>query len=89
MALINCPECKKQISDSAPTCPSCGYLLKAVTIEQTSKTWKLCKIVAVLMFLLGLALFNNKELSWLASILIVFGVIFFIVGKFGSWWNNR
>lgn len=25
MALINCPECKKEVSDSATTCPSCGY----------------------------------------------------------------
>lgn len=27
MALIECPECKKMISDSAPTCPNCGYLM--------------------------------------------------------------
>ncbi len=25
MALITCPECNKQISDTAKTCPSCGY----------------------------------------------------------------
>ncbi len=25
MALIDCPECKKQISDKAITCPNCGY----------------------------------------------------------------
>lgn len=25
MALINCPECGKQVSDTAPTCPNCGY----------------------------------------------------------------
>lgn len=27
MALINCPECGKQVSDSAPSCPHCGYVL--------------------------------------------------------------
>ncbi len=28
MALINCPECgKENVSDSAPTCPSCGYAI--------------------------------------------------------------
>lgn len=27
MALINCPECNGQVSDSAPSCPHCGYLL--------------------------------------------------------------
>jgi hypothetical protein len=25
MALIDCPECKKSISDTAESCPSCGY----------------------------------------------------------------
>ena len=28
MALINCPECGKEVSDSATTCPHCGYGLK-------------------------------------------------------------
>lgn len=27
MALIECPECKKEISDTAKTCPNCGYEL--------------------------------------------------------------
>lgn len=27
MALITCPECEKQISDKAATCPNCGYPL--------------------------------------------------------------
>ncbi|MGI5969109.1 MAG: zinc ribbon domain-containing protein, partial [Lachnospiraceae bacterium] len=25
MALIQCPECNQQISDSAKSCPNCGY----------------------------------------------------------------
>lgn len=25
MALITCPECKREISDTAKACPSCGY----------------------------------------------------------------
>jgi|InofroStandDraft_1065614.scaffolds.fasta_scaffold91308_2 hypothetical protein len=28
MALINCPECGKEISDQAETCPNCGIALK-------------------------------------------------------------
>ena len=28
MALINCPECNKEISDSAKSCPHCGYKFK-------------------------------------------------------------
>lgn len=28
MALLNCPECKKQVSEHALTCPNCGYTFK-------------------------------------------------------------
>lgn len=31
MALINCPECQKQISDTTASCPHCGYKL---SVEQ-------------------------------------------------------
>ena len=31
MALINCPECGKQISDKAPACPDCGYPINPTT----------------------------------------------------------
>ena len=26
MAMINCPECGKEISDQASNCPNCGYI---------------------------------------------------------------
>lgn len=25
MALISCPECRREVSDKAPACPHCGY----------------------------------------------------------------
>ena len=25
MALVNCPECGKEVSESAVSCPNCGY----------------------------------------------------------------
>ena len=30
MALINCPECGKEISDTVKTCPNCGYKLRRI-----------------------------------------------------------
>jgi hypothetical protein len=99
MALINCPECKQQISDTAPTCPHCGFVQKAtpvessgirqqpVTIEKTSKTWKLVMIVAVLVFLIGALLgASDKELGFSLAGL---SVLIFIVAKIGAWWTNR
>lgn len=31
--LISCPECNKQISDKAISCPSCGYPIQALQKE--------------------------------------------------------
>ena len=39
MALINCPECGRQISDRAPSCPGCGILkedIQAMIAEQNA-----------------------------------------------------
>lgn len=33
MALIKCPECGKEISDKASSCPSCGYPINNIKVE--------------------------------------------------------
>ena len=37
MALINCPECGKQVSDQAKNCPDCGYPINPEIIEFIEK----------------------------------------------------
>jgi ribosomal protein L37E len=37
MALIECRECGKKISDTAPSCPHCGYVMK---YDRESKVYK-------------------------------------------------
>ena len=37
MALINCPECKKEISDQATICPHCGYPIKKELNDEIKK----------------------------------------------------
>lgn len=34
--LIECPECKKEISDKAKTCPNCGYPISSEIIEKNN-----------------------------------------------------
>lgn len=34
MSIIECPECKKQVSDSADACPNCGFAVKAYVQKQ-------------------------------------------------------
>ena len=36
MALIDCPECGKQISSMAPACPSCGVPVEASSAATTA-----------------------------------------------------
>lgn len=38
MALIKCPECQKEISEQATSCPNCGCPISPVKVEQ-----KYCK----------------------------------------------
>ena len=38
MALINCPECGKQVSTAATACPACGFPVAAQAISPTSST---------------------------------------------------
>jgi len=40
MALISCPECKKEVSDQAAACPHCGYDLHKVEKEKKSEEKK-------------------------------------------------
>lgn len=35
MALINCPNCGRQVSDSAPTCPGCGTAINIVSVKKS------------------------------------------------------
>jgi uncharacterized membrane protein YvbJ len=38
MALIQCPECGNGLSDKAPTCPHCGYVLTSNDPVEAAKT---------------------------------------------------
>ncbi|MCG5501223.1 zinc-ribbon domain-containing protein [Ectothiorhodospira lacustris] len=39
MALIDCPECGRQVSDKAPTCPGCGAPIAALESTE-SQAWQ-------------------------------------------------
>lgn len=64
MALISCPECSKEVSDSAPSCPSCGVAIASkteskaagaslTTVQETSKKLKLHTLGSVLAIVVG------------------------------------
>ena len=66
MALVDCSECGKQISDKASSCPHCGSPVSNISsikvgiekpIELTAKRFKLISLLSVLIFLFGWVLF--------------------------------
>lgn len=66
MAIINCPECNKQISDQAPKCPGCGYPLhdeKSVDLSGLIVNNKkiITAIAVVVIFFLGYRIWYNSE----------------------------
>ena len=68
MALIECPDCSKKVSDSAPACPNCGRPIASAreaqaagvaltTIQETSKKLKAHQLISVLLIMVGTAWF--------------------------------
>ena len=76
MAMIDCPECGKQISDKAPACPNCGVPVSSVAQAKTpsSKGSSLPRLIGfglliVLLFVLWLENANNRGGGALASLI--------------------
>jgi len=101
MALITCPDCQKQISDQAPTCPHCGRPMQAVekaekvqTIEATGKRYKGMQLVGGLLISLGVVscvyqVYDPMPSSTMPVIFIVVGVLVMVFGRFGAWWHHE
>lgn len=56
MAMINCPECKEEVSDSALKCPKCGYQINKPTRSIFGKIIKW-----------GFIIFNVIMLMWVIA----------------------
>lgn len=82
MALLNCPECGKEISDKAESCPNCGYpinecinydVYEAVESEIEMKE-SVCSILSLIFYVLGVIASIVKS-----NISVVFSLISFIL----------
>lgn len=58
MALIHCPECNHEVSDTAKKCPNCGYkIIKQINpiVLKRIKTISLIVLIAgILLFVIGM-----------------------------------
>jgi len=73
-----------------------GAGIMVQTIEQTSKVWKLAKLVGTLVLIaavavLGACMIAGVTLPALQGVLfvaIIAGMAFFVIGRVGAWWSN-
>jgi len=54
MSLINCPECQKEISNSAVSCPNCGHRFKAMSNEAKKILITIAIVVIISVSLFGI-----------------------------------
>lgn len=89
MALITCPECGKEISDTAKACPNCGFLLEQnqkLKIRRTPLSKRKSQIIlGVVSILFGLLTFY-AAFFWadgpIIAALLSMGGLFFVYGGY-------
>lgn len=101
MSLIFCPECNKEISDKATSCPQCAYPLtqkheatSVQTIEKTSKKYKLYLVLSIIGILFSgfgcVIKISSKDADtgyWPLSLFVF--LIWFLITKALIWWNHK
>jgi hypothetical protein len=60
MALVTCPECKKEISSEALTCPHCGYVQKKPEQPAKKNSGLAIGVILVIAFFLIWAIIGNS-----------------------------
>lgn len=62
MALINCPECGKEISDQVKNCPNCGYPLKKkknISLPKIKIRYIVIPIILIIAVVIGIIIWKN------------------------------
>ena len=76
MALHNCPECRRKISDSAKLCPHCGFSFAEADLEVYHQKLEQRRL-------------HNAEVNRQSVKLhLVWFAIFALVIGLAAWWNN-
>lgn len=74
MALIKCPECGQEISDTAKSCPHCGYKTKSrkfmLGFLNDTMNFVIAEIISAVIGIVGIFVFNkgkSEMLFWVKS----------------------
>lgn len=99
MALKICDECGNKVSDRAASCPGCGNLIAAQTVEMTSKNlkkslirWNMFVVFSVVLCIFGFLITQGAQedvrVLWAGVICLVVSLIGRIVSKSRIWWHH-
>jgi hypothetical protein len=101
MALINCPECQKEISNKATSCPNCGYpisesktSIKIDPAPQIRRKYRERNLIFVPMFYFGtligifLSIGGAKDTAIFFFVFSFIGFVGMIINGIGSYLNQ-
>jgi len=96
MTLMECPECRHEVSAAAVACPKCAHPLKyAVTIEQTGKKWKKLQLYSVAVLAVSAFLFvgggssGNQGTITLGVVFATLGLGMYFYARIATWWHHK
>ncbi len=87
MALINCAECGKEISDKADTCPRCespvNKISKTQKMETTIRSIGKYEATGFLLILIGNGTYltGNGGIVWVGILMVIIGIAVFLGGR--------
>ena len=96
MALIECPRCKRKVSEQAEECPSCGYLFPSVedmlriklskiqSGKTTKNIWKLLRFLGIVIMIVGVIAFISVNEPIYSPSVVLFGVGIFLLARIGT-----
>ena len=87
MALIECSECGKEVSEKAAACPSCGNPIseqqpRELRTEKVGRTGGAYEGVGFLLIVIGMLSGMMGAASGIAWTVALAGIVIFIIGRF-------
>jgi len=102
MALMNCPDCARDVSDKAATCPHCGYPIgpparasgSVQVIEKIGRRWKAVRVAGWVLIVAGVVVLRAGRATHgsgrapLGWWLAGAGVGCLLTSRAGAWWYH-
>lgn len=82
MATVNCPDCGKEVSPSAKTCPHCGKPNKAVGATPTKPAGCFLQGIGAMVLFYGISLLSRSRS-------VGTGIFLILVGGGLLYWGGR